>query len=76
MMENAFYFNLKALFVLRIFKFLSWRFGNKVKQGKVRLKFKIYDITTRLTNNCNTNIAQYLPKERQPDKEIWSVNRI
>ena len=27
MMKNAFYFNLKALFILKIFKFLSGRFG-------------------------------------------------
>ena len=27
MMKNAFYFTLKALFVLKIFKFLSWVFG-------------------------------------------------
>ena len=26
MMENAFYFILKDIFVLKIFKFLSWRF--------------------------------------------------
>ena len=35
----------------------------------------MYDVTAWLTNNCNTHIAQYLPKERQPDNEIWSVNR-
>ena len=29
--KNAFYFILKALFVLKIFKFLSWRFGNVKK---------------------------------------------
>ena len=28
MMRNAFYFILKTLFVLKIFKFLSWRFGD------------------------------------------------
>ena len=28
MMQNAFYFNLKALFVLKIFKFLPLRFGD------------------------------------------------
>ena len=27
MMKNAFHFILKALFVLKIFKFLSWLFG-------------------------------------------------
>ena len=28
MMKNTFYFILKALFVLKIFKFLSWLFGH------------------------------------------------
>ena len=32
MMKNAFYYILKALFVLKIFNFLSWRFG-PVKQA-------------------------------------------
>ena len=31
MMKNAFYFTLKAFFVLRIFKFLSSIFGNAGK---------------------------------------------
>ena len=35
MMKNAFYFTLKALFVLKIFKFLSWLFGH-VKNGLIR----------------------------------------
>ena len=32
MMKNAFYFTSKALFVLTIFKFLSWLFGHVTKQ--------------------------------------------
>ena len=28
MMKNAFYFMLKALFILKVFKFLSWYFGH------------------------------------------------
>ena len=27
-------------------------------------------------NDYNTHIAQYLTHERQPDNEIWSVDRI
>ena len=27
MMKNAFYFTLKAPFILKVFKFLSWRFS-------------------------------------------------
>ena len=35
MMKNAFYFTLKALFVLRIFKFLSWLFGHVEKTAQL-----------------------------------------
>ena len=34
------------------------------------------DVTTWLTNNYNSYIDQYLTKQRQPDNEIWLVNRI
>ena len=34
-MKNAFYFILKALFVLKIFRFLSWPFGH-VKNDLIR----------------------------------------
>ena len=51
MLQNAFYFILKVLFVLKIFKFLSSLFG------QVR---NIYDVKTWLTNNWNTHMAQYL----------------
>ena len=57
MMKNAFYFILKALFVLKIFKFLSRLFGH-VKKDKVNLK--IHNVTTWFINNYNTRIAQYL----------------
>ena len=62
MMEKAFYFTLKALFVIKIFKFLSSHFGHVEKwldwRGKVN--FKTYDVTTWLTNICNKQTAQYL----------------
>ena len=32
MMKNAFYFSLKALFVIKIFKLLSWLFGHVEKR--------------------------------------------
>ena len=35
----------------------------------------MYDITAWLTKNYNTHTAQYLMNQRQPDNEIWSVNR-
>ena len=64
MMKSAFYFMLKALFVLKIFKFLSWLFDHvaKLLDKKDKVNFKFYDVTTCLTNNCNSHIAQYLEK--------------
>ena len=58
-MKPAFYFILKTLFVLRIFKFLSWFFGHVRKQldKKAKAIFKIYDVTDCQTNNYNTHIA-------------------
>ena len=63
-MKNGFYFTLKALFILEIHKFLSWLFEQveKLFDQKDKVNFKIYDVTTWLTNNCNTQITQYLMK--------------
>ena len=36
-MKNAFYFILKALFVLKIFKFLSWLFGHIEKTASLEI---------------------------------------
>ena len=59
-MKNAFYFTLKAFFVPKIFKFLSWFFGHVVKllDYKDKANFKIHDVTTWLTNNCKAHIAE------------------
>ena len=59
-MQNAFYFTLKVLVILKMFKFLSWPFGHvgtRLDQ-KGKIIFKIYDITACLTNNCNTQESQ------------------
>ena len=63
-MKNAFHFILKALSLLKIFKLLSQLFGHVGKTTWLEKKgnFKIYDVTTWFTNNCNTHIAQYLTK--------------
>ena len=53
MINNASYSYLKALFVLKIFKFLS---------QKDKVNFKIYDVKTWFTNNYNAHINQYLKK--------------
>ena len=64
MMKNAFYFPWKALFVPKMFKFLSQLFGHVAKRldKKDKINFKFYDVTAWLTNNCNTHIAHYLEK--------------
>ena len=66
MMKNAFYFNLKALTVVKITKFLSWLFDHLEKRLDLRDKvnFKMYDIKIWETNNYNAHVAQYLKKLR------------
>ena len=61
-MRNIFYFILKALFVLKIFKFLSWLFGHVEKRldQKDKVNLEIHDVTIWLTSN--THIAHYLTK--------------
>ena len=48
MMKNAFYFTLKALFVLKIFKHLSSLFVQREKplEEKDKINSKIYDVST------------------------------
>ena len=62
MVKNAFYFTLKALFVLEIFTFLSRLFGyvRKDLDKKDEVNFKIYDVTDWTTNDYNKHIVQYL----------------
>ena len=52
---------LKTFFVLELFAFLSRLFGYVEKRldKKAKVCFKIYDLTDRTTNNCNTKIGQY-----------------
>ena len=59
MMKNAFYFTLKDLFVLKIFKFLSRRF---VQENCSIKNLRICEDATWLTNNADTHIDQYLKK--------------
>ena len=47
MVKNDFYFMLKALFILEIFSFLSWRFsfvGTRLNK-KATVNLKINDVT-------------------------------
>ena len=62
MIKNAFYFILKDLFILKLFKYLSWIFGLVEKKAymKDNFNFEFYDETAWLTKNYNTHFAQYL----------------
>ena len=64
MTKNAFYFIIKALFILKVFKFLSRLFYQVEKTVLLddKVNFIIYNITTWLPNICNTHIDQY-PKK-------------
>ena len=68
MMKNAFYFILKAFFILKIYR-KNGLIGNK-------FNFKIYAATTLLTNDYHTHVARSLMNYRQPDNEIRSINRM
>ena len=63
-MKNVFYFIFKALFIHKIFKFLSCLFGRVETRLdlKDKVNFKIYEVTTWLRNNCNTDIDHYFKK--------------
>ena len=84
MIKNAFYLTLKALSVLKIFKFLSWHFdnANKPLHSKDKANFKIYDVTTCLTNDCNTHVetlfmknhTQNIAEKLFPDPSIKKQN--
>ena len=64
MVKNAFYFLIKASFVIEIFTFLSELFGYEEKclHKKADINFKIYYVKDRASNNYNIRIAQYLKK--------------
>ena len=64
MTKNVFYFIVKALFILKIFKFFRAFFGDVGKRLDKRTNdsFKIYEIINWEVNNYNTHIAKYLKK--------------
>ena len=64
MIENAFYFMLKALFVLKIFTLCPDFFGHAEKRPdkNAKVNFKLNDVTYWETNNYNTHVADYLKK--------------
>ena len=64
MKKKKIYFTFKALFLLKMFEFLSLFFGHVAKRldKKDTVNFKFYDVTAWLTNYLNPHIAQYFKK--------------
>ena len=70
-MKIAFYFTLKAHFVLKIFKILSWVFGpvnSFIRKKSVISKFMKSQPVNKQMQYTYCIISQ--------DNEIWAVNRI
>lgn len=67
---------MKPYFVLKILEFLCQRFAYMGRQldKKAKVNLKTYDVKTK--NNNNTDIVQYLKKQRQSNKKVWSGSRI
>ena len=62
MLQNAFFLHLESAFCsqdIQMF-FITCCSSRKTACEKDKVNFKIYDVTTCLTNNYNTLIAQYL----------------
>ena len=58
MMNNVFYFILKAFFV----KSFCLNHTEKLLYKKAKVNFKIYDFTNWIANNYNKHIARYFQK--------------
>ena len=72
-MKNAFYFILKALFVLKIFKFLSWLFASVEETTWFKIKGQFQNLRSKNLVNKQLQYT-YWPishEKRQPDWEIW-----
>ena len=74
MMKNAFHFTSKAVFVLKIFKFLSWLFGHVAKRldKKDKVNFKFYDVTNTLPNISKSKGNQIM-KFGQLINVTWNI---
>ena len=62
LLKNAFYLTLKALFVLKIFKFLSSHFSLVEKLLDQKNSFEVYYGTAWERNNCTAHFDQYLKR--------------
>ena len=62
-MKNDLNFTLKAHFVLKIYKFLSWLFGHVEKRldQKNKVNFKIYDVMSWLFLHTQNVVEKLFP---------------
>ena len=80
MMKNAFYFILKAVFVLKIFNFFYLNYSGLFHHIKNRLdykdkaNFKIHDVTTWLAKICNRHILPNI--SRSKDNQAMKFGRL
>ena len=74
-----FFVSPKNLFLFwRHINFSSEFFGHVGKRldKKAKANIEISDVTTEVSNNYITPIAQYIKKLSQSNYEIWWVNRV
>ena len=67
-MKNGFYFILKALLILKIFKFWCWLFDHVKITAWLEREGHFKNLWHHiLVNSCITNVVQYLTKQRKPN---------
>ena len=73
-MKSDCYIMLKSLFVLEIFTFLSWLFGNVEKhlRKKAMIIFKIWMSQTGQTNNYKLKYTYYLISQEVKAIKQWN----
>ena len=79
MMKIYFYFILKALFIFKIFKFLSWLFWPITGHGllgKLRLISKLMTSQSGKQTTTIDILPNISRRKRKSDNEICSVNSI
>ena len=63
MMENAFKYILKALFVAKIFRLLSWHMKKRLDK-KDRVNFRIYDVTNWMKQTITIHILPNISRSK------------
>ena len=72
MMKNAFYFNSKALFVLKIFKFLSWLFYHVCKRLEISWRHSL--VNKLFLIHISPNISRSKGNEKMKYEQLIECN--